>query len=50
MEKNSFRILGGVPVYVLIGNSDTILLLFRKGHVDKPVSSDGMFNMLERSS
>ena len=30
-------------VYVLIGNSDTSLLLFLKGHVDKPVNIDVMF-------
>ena len=29
--------------YVLIGNSDTSLLLFLKGHVDKHVDSDRMF-------
>ena len=26
-----------------VGNSDTSLLLFLKGHVDKPVNSDGIF-------
>ena len=36
-------------VYVLTGNSDTSLLLFPKGHVDKPVNFDDMFNTLERS-
>ena len=30
-------------IYVLIGNFDTSLLLFLKGHVDKPLSSDWMF-------
>ena len=29
-------------VYGLIGNSATSLLLFLKGHVDKPVISDGV--------
>ena len=32
-----------MPVYVLIGNSGTSLLLFLKGHVDKPFNSDGIF-------
>ena len=27
----------------VIGNSDTSLLLFLKGHVDTPVNFDGMF-------
>ena len=30
-------------VYVLFGSFDTSLLLFLKGHVDKPANSGGMF-------
>ena len=32
--------------YVLIGNSNTSLLLFLKGHVDKPVNSGGMLKVV----
>ena len=29
-----------IDMFVFIGNSDTSLLLFLKGHFDKPVNSD----------
>ena len=32
-----------IEMIVLVGNSDTSLLFFLKGHVDKLVNSDGMF-------
>ena len=32
-----------IGMFMFIGNSDTSLLLFLKGHVDKPVDSDGLF-------
>ena len=31
-----------IKMYVLVGNSDTSLLLLLKGHVDKLVDSDWM--------
>ena len=30
-------------VYVFVENSGTSLLLFLKGHINKPFNSDGMF-------